>query len=152
MKGFDLRFYIPIIINLLKSQSEALPWVWDAFSMLNNHPSDRSWINTSFHVFLLVVFSFTSITLIFLAQRPSPNAALFRFQFGNVKLSALPVWNLHIIAAPFALQIKLTNMQSHNKCLFPKSASPFPPTTATPLPKPKDDRPSLVALFFYTLV
>ncbi|GMN30876.1 hypothetical protein TIFTF001_003010 [Ficus carica] len=79
MSGFDLRFVIPVVINLLKSQTKAHPWDWDAFSLLHN-PNEVSWIKISFHISLLVLFSCTSITF---TRRPSPNTALICFQFGN---------------------------------------------------------------------
>ncbi|GMN21080.1 hypothetical protein TIFTF001_045432 [Ficus carica] len=133
MGGFDLRILIPIFINLLKSHSRALPRDWDAFGVLSSN--EIPWINISFHVCLLLLFSFTSITLALPHPNYSPNTAvLLRFRFGNfsphiavslvcsfvfpqalfwfmypailvlipflrwlnVKLSALPVWNLHI--------------------------------------------------------
>ena len=143
--GFDLRFVIPIFINLLKSFSEALPWDWDAFRMFD--PKQTSWTKFSFHVLLLLFFSSTSITFILLF-RPWPNSALIRFRFGDfsphiavshvcslvfpqalfwymypailvvnhflgwfkyVKLSALPVWNLHISST--LLHHEETNIQ-----------------------------------------
>ena len=79
MSGFDLRFVIPVVINLLKSQTKAHTGDWDAFSLLHN-PNEVSWIKISFHISLLVLFSCTSITF---TRRPSPNTALICFQFGN---------------------------------------------------------------------
>ncbi|EXC26764.1 hypothetical protein L484_023380 [Morus notabilis] len=77
MRGFDLRYTIPIFTNWFKSQSGALPWGWDAFSLLKD-PNQTTWTQKCVHVFLFLLPSFTSITLSL--ARP---AAAIRFQFPN---------------------------------------------------------------------
>ena len=91
MSHFDIRYTIPIFINCLKFISEALPWDFDAFHVLD--PNQTSWATISFLVFMLHFFSFTSIT-IFPTRRRPPNSAIIRFQ--------LETFSPHIAVSLFA--------------------------------------------------
>ncbi|GMN66413.1 hypothetical protein TIFTF001_035482 [Ficus carica] len=79
MSNFDIRFIIPIFINCLKFISEALPWGFDAFHVVD--PNRTSWTKISFLVFMLLFFSFTSITVS--PTRRRPNSAFIRFRLQN---------------------------------------------------------------------
>ncbi|CAK9152284.1 unnamed protein product [Ilex paraguariensis] len=58
MTYFDLRYALPYVINILKSQV-AMPWDWDSFDIMGH----LTWVKFSFVFILFITFSSISIGL-----------------------------------------------------------------------------------------
>ena len=59
MSSLDLRFVIPVLLNMLKSFLFS-PSDWDPFNLFFHHPT---WPKTSLFVFMFLFFPFTSIKI-----------------------------------------------------------------------------------------